>query len=185
MIDVKNKKCYCGTQLSKKYKPYCTQCFIFYNPGHVLSFRYKSKENFVFNKLFELDSNIKELSIRDKPVGGCSKRRPDLMLDLITHWICVENDENCHKNYEEVCENRRTMELYTDMSNRPMVLIRFNCDKYEDGNSLFIDGKEQIKIRCIREFNNRINELRNTINKYITFIPEKSITVEYLYYNKS
>jgi hypothetical protein len=62
--------------------------------------------------------------------GGCSKRRPDLLYDMYTHVIIVENDENSHKTYDEICENKRMMQLFEDLGNRPIVFIRFDCGNY-------------------------------------------------------
>ena len=41
----------------------------------------------------------------DKQIlGGCSKRRPDNLIEMLTHVIIVEVDENCHINYNTTCE---------------------------------------------------------------------------------
>jgi hypothetical protein len=67
--------------------------------------------------------------IFDKAVdGGCSKKRPDILIDLLLYSIIIECDEGQHKNYE--CENKRTMQLFEDLGNRPLILIRFNPDRY-------------------------------------------------------
>ena len=39
--------------------------------------------------------------------NGCSKRRPDVMIDCGTHVISVEIDELKHSSYESICENKR------------------------------------------------------------------------------
>ena len=42
-----------------------------------------------------LKENFKDLVFEfDKIVGGCSKRRPDAYIDLFTHVIVIECDEN-------------------------------------------------------------------------------------------
>ena len=67
----------------------------------------------------------------DKTVSnGCSRRRPDLLLDLGYQIIIVEIDENMHTGYDCSCENKRTMELSRDLGHRPIVFIRFNPDGY-------------------------------------------------------
>jgi len=77
------------------------------------------------------------------------------------------------------------MEIFQDLGNRPVILIRFNPDKYiEDGETIpsCFDGTNLRK----REWNKRIKELVKTINKYYILdeIPEKEITMEYLFYGK-
>ncbi len=168
-----------------KYEGHCLRCFIYLFPDKKVSRNYKVKENHIFDAVIELlPDDLK--TIRDKKVGGCSQRRPDLMIDLNSHWICVENDENAHKDYDNLCENKRLMELYTDMANRPMILIRFNCDKYSNGQGLFKMIKSGLLvIRSQKDFKKRINKLVETINKYIdSEPPEKAITIEHLYYDE-
>jgi hypothetical protein len=91
-------------------------------------------------------------------------------------------------NYDTTCENKRTMELYTDMANRPMVLIRFNCDKYVKNNikykGLFTLNKiDAYTIADTKEFNTRIKVLVDTIVKNTKVVPDKAITTIYLYYS--
>jgi hypothetical protein len=186
-VDVKHSMCnHCNSVISnKKYNYYCVRCYIYLFPDKPISKKYKIKENHIFDALSELlPKNIE--FFRDKTTGGCSKRRPDLMIDMGSHWICAENDENSHKNYADICENKRTMELYTDMGSRPMILVRFNCDKYSEGQSLFkMCGKTGIfVIRSKKEFQKRITKFSEVINKFIeSEPPEKAITTEYLYYD--
>ena len=71
--------------------------------------------------------------IADKKVqNGCSKRRPDLLLDLGTHVIIIEVDENKHDTYDCSCENKRLMELSQDLDHRSVNFLRFNPDHYID-----------------------------------------------------
>jgi hypothetical protein len=67
---------------------------------------------------------------------GCSLRRPDLLLDMGSHVIIVEVDENKHSTYDCSCENKRLMLISKDLHHRPIVFIRFNPDGYtgEDGS---------------------------------------------------
>ena len=55
-------------------------------------------------------------------------------MDLLTHVVIVECDENQHKSYIPECENRRKMELFRDVGFRPVVFVRFNPDGYRGGN---------------------------------------------------
>jgi hypothetical protein len=186
-VNVKHKKCNeCKLTIvsNPNYEGYCTRCYIHLFPDKPASRNFKVKEKHIFDTVLKL-LPVNLILSRDKIVGGCSKRRPDLMIDMESHWICIENDENSHRNYDISCENKRIMELYTDMANRPMILIRFNCDKYSGGKSLFKLNNYQIfVIRSKKEFNERINKLVELITKYIkSEPPERAITTEYLYYN--
>ncbi len=62
--------------------------------------------------------------------GGCSRRWPDLFLDMGSHIVIVEVDENKHDTYDRTCENRRLMEISQDLNHHCLVMIRFNPDGY-------------------------------------------------------
>jgi hypothetical protein len=130
MVDVKSKRCLeknCDTQVkNNKYKGYCVRCFIYKFPDVKISRYYKVKENHMTD--FIKDQFKEEVKVFDKQTGGCSKRRPDVCIDKFTLVIITECDENQHR--ETSCENKRTMELFQDFGNRPIVFIRFNPDSY-------------------------------------------------------
>jgi hypothetical protein len=90
--------------------------------------------------------------VNDRRIGGgCSEKRPDFFIELLTHVIIVEVDENAHISYAPICENKRVMELSEDIGHRPMVLIRFNPDANSsspscwgyDGNGLAVVKKSR------------------------------------------
>lgn len=179
-----------------RYYPLCEACFSYTNPGSELVTAYKVKERYLSDTLKDYFKDMEITLTFDKKVdGGCSKRRPDVFIDRLTHTIVVECDENQHKNYE--CENKRTMELFQDLGRRPMVLIRFNPDSYtrisgEKQSSCFkplieIDDIHRKKFYNIekQEWARRLDQLIPTIQKYIDIdtFPNKEITIETLFYN--
>jgi hypothetical protein len=139
--------------------------------------------------------------IFDKSVeGGCSKKRPDVLIDLLLYSIIIECDECQHKNYE--CENKRTMQLFEDLGNRPLIIIRFNPDSYKGDlssspeNNTKIEGcfKPLTKVEDIHkqkfydlnkeEWKRRVDILEEVIRGKITEdIPEKEITEIKLFYD--
>jgi hypothetical protein len=133
MVNVKDKTCksyLCSTRVHEKYDGYCLFCYMNLFPDKPVSRNYKTKEyavvDFVKNKFPTFDwKSDKKIS------GGCSKRRPDLLLDFGYQIIIIEIDENQHINYGCSCENKRIMELSQDVGHRPIVFIRFNPDEYE------------------------------------------------------
>lgn len=185
MIDVKRKICiqeHCDSSCNKKYKGYCLRCFMYNFPDEKISHNYKLKENHVRD--FLNDNFNKQLIIFDKVVGGCSKRRPDAYIDLFTHIIIIECDENQHQDYS--CENKRTMELFQDFNNRPMIFIRFNPDSYilngKKIKSCFQINNSGIQIiKDFKEWNNRLNKLKEIVEYNIKNIPEKELTNEFLF----
>jgi hypothetical protein len=142
------------------------------NPDIEIPRRYKTKEYLLAEELKEFNF------IQDKRIeGGCSKRRPDFLLDLLTHTIIVECDENGHKAYDTTCEIAKLNETFTDLADRPMVLIRFNPDKYND-KSCFDKECRLIK----KEWNKRIKVLKKEIKRVIKEIPEELITTKCLFF---
>lgn len=132
MVDVKNKRCksdWCFTHVQEKYEGYCLFCFMNLFPDKPVSRNYKTKEYAVVE--FVKDRFSSYDWITDRIIsGGCSKRRPDLLLDLGYQIIIVEVDENQHIDYDCSCENKRIMQLSQDVGHRPIVFIRFNPDDY-------------------------------------------------------
>ena len=136
MIDVKNKTClndWCDIRVTDKYDGYCLFCFVHMFPDKPTSRNYKTKE---FAVVEYVKTHFPDLSwITDKKiVDGCSKRRPDLYVDLGYQILIIEVDENQHGSYDCICENKRQMEISKDFGHRPIVFIRFNPDSYIKNN---------------------------------------------------
>jgi len=196
MVNVISKSCkseWCTTQVQTiKYDGYCLFCFINLFPGKPVSRNYKTKEYAVVEFVMSVFPDVDWVA--DKRVnGGCSKRRPDLILDLGYQILIVEVDEDQHNNYDCSCENKRIMELSQDMGHRPIVFIRFNPDKYErngenitscwgqDKNGIFVVKKSKKD-----EWNQRLNVLEEHINYWIDpqNITNKTVEVIQLFYDE-
>jgi hypothetical protein len=193
MIDVKHKKCktyLCDKRFDKKYEGYCLFCFINTFPDKPVARNYKTKEKFVSDYILE---NFSSLKIKkDKIVeGGCSKRRPDVLIDLGHRIIIVEIDENQHTDYDCSCENKRIMELYQDLDYRSIVFIRFNPDDYIDEKGDKVTscwntnnkGIFQVSKNKQKEWNSRLDSLKNQINYWIENESDKAIETIHLYYD--
>ena len=194
MVDVKHKNCkslWCSTRVQEKYDGYCLFCYINLFPDKPVSRNYKTKEyavvEFVKTKFPTLNW------IADKIVsGGCSKRRPDLLLDLLYQIVIIEVDENQHTEYDCSCQNKRIMELSQDLDHRPIVFIRFNPDDYEkDGTNISSCWGQDKKGICIvkktkkNEWTERLNVLETQIKYWITpeNITNKTIEIVQLFYD--
>ncbi len=173
--------------------PLCQACFCNKYPDHKKSTLYKIKERYLRDELINRfpDADIK--LIFDKIVdGGCSRRRPDVLIDMLLYSIVIECDENQHKNYE--CENKRTMQLFEDLGSRPLILIRFNPDGYIDSNNNKLEGcfKPLTKIEDVHkkkfydlnegEWTRRMDILEKVIREKIN-IPSKEIDEIKLFYD--
>jgi len=193
MIDIKHKQCktyLCYTRVTNKYKGYCLRCFMYMFPEEPVSRNYKTKEKEVVDRIKE--SLSKYDWVYDKRIqDGCSRRRPDMFLDMGDCIIIIEIDENQHGEYECSCENKRLMEISQDVGHRPIVFIRFNPDDYKDESGKNVTscwGENKNGILAIKknkkmEWENRINRLLEEIEYWIENKTEKMLEVIQLFYD--
>ena len=194
MVDVKHKTCkseWCLTRVQEKYDGYCLFCYMHLFPDKPVSRNYKTKEYAVVEYIKKRFPSLNWIA--DKIInGGCSKRRPDLLLDLGYQIVIIEVDENQHIDYDCSCQNKRIMELSQDLGHRPIVFIRFNPDDYEKDGKIISScwGQDKKGITVVKkskkeEWNQRLNVLENHINYWIN--PEnttnKTIETIQLFYD--
>ena len=183
----------CETKKISKYDGHCAFCYVNLFPDKPNSRNYKTKERSVTE--FILNTFPEYTWISDKKVeDGCSLRRPDLLLDLGYQVIIIEIDETQHKSYEEICNNRRTMEISKDLDHRPIIFIRFNPDSYKDSMNKQInscwkinkDGLCSLNKNKKNEWNNRLDKLKLTIDYWCdeNNKSEKTIEVEHLFFDE-
>jgi hypothetical protein len=195
MIDFSHQLCktnLCYTRVNDKYEGYCLNCFIHIFPDKPVTRNYKTKENEI--KEFILKSFPDRTWICDKKIqDGCSRRRPDILLDLGYQTIIIEVDENQHIDYDTSCEKKRINEIYSDLGDRPIVLIRFNPDEYiiKNEKKLSCWGVNKIGIYTIKktyqkEWSNRLEKLKNTITFWLnpTNIVNDMVEIVYLFYDE-
>jgi hypothetical protein len=196
MIDIVHKKCkteLCNTIPSNnRYDGYCLRCFVYLFPDKPNSRNYKTKEISVveyIQKEFQNKTIITDKKVQD----GCSKRRPDILIDLGFQVIIIEIDENQHIDYDCSCENKRIMEISQDLGHRPIIFIRFNPDEYvnKDNNKITscwgIDkrGICCIKKTKIKEWNERLTILKDNIIYWINNESNKTVEIIQLFYDQN
>ena len=178
----------CRYQFVKKtsrFHPQCARCYYVTHPGVKMARNFKTKEIHFTQALMEQFPDLD--MIFDKQVSdGCSRRRPDVVIELFTHVVIVECDETQHRGYS--CENKRTMELFQDFGDRPIVFIRFNPDSYRDdsgtrvGGCFTLDEKGSLGV-CEEEWERRVDSLVSTIQHWLGNVPTKEVTEEFLFYD--
>ncbi len=194
MFDVKHKMCkteHCETRVGNKaHRGYCAYCYANEFPNSPLVRNFKTKERLVVDFI---KSIFKDYSWKfDKIIqDACSKRRPDIFLDLGYMIIIIEIDENQHRQYENICENKRVMEISKDTGHRPIVFIRFNPDKYKDKNNKNIPScfsvtktTGALKVTNDNKWNERLNKLKDTVQYWIDNKTEKTVEVVELFYDE-
>ena len=192
MIIIYSEKCksdWCLTSASRKCEGYCLFCFIHLFPDKKISHNYKTKEKEVANFIKKSFPDLTFIS--DRPIeDGCSKRRPDLLLDLGYQIIIIEIDENQHTDYDCSCENKRMMILSQDVGHRPIIFIRFNPDNYYNNNEhirscwkLTKNGLCVINDSKKTEWNQRLNRLHDEVNYWLINKTDKMVEVIQLFYD--
>lgn len=180
---------HCETRGIKKYNGYCLPCCIHYCPEIQVSRNFKTKENDVVQRVLEKYPDFNWIA--DKKIqDGCSKRRPDLLLDFGSHVIIVEVDENKHTTYDCSCQNKRLMEISQDIGHKPVVFIRFNPDAYvnQEGKKVTscwrINGYGVLDISKSKrdEWHTRIDMLLQQLEYWINNIPHKTVEIVELFY---
>jgi hypothetical protein len=187
MVDVKHKTCktyLCSTQVTEKYDGYCLFCYMHTFPDKPVSRNYKTKEYSVVDFVKTQFENVNWTT--DKRVyDGCSKRRPDMLLDLGYQIIIIEIDENQHIEYDCSCENKRIMEISQDLGHRPIVFIRFNPDEYNKNGKIITSCWSQNNkgVTCVKkskteEWQNRLTTLKEQIKYWIEPINKTNKIIE-------
>jgi len=193
MINVISLVCkseWCNNYANRNYDKYCINCFIHLFPDKPVSRNYKTKEKAVVDYII---STSDKSWICDKRVNdGCSKRRPDLFLDLGYQVIIVEIDENQHSDYDCSCENKRLMEISQDVGHRPIIFIRFNPDGYIDNNgckikTCWVPGKQTAILSVPKakqiEWQHRLDSLKAQIDYWMVHKTNKTVEILQLFYD--
>jgi len=119
--------------------------------------------------------------------GGCSARRPDAYLDMGEFSIIVECDENQHRGPSYSCESLRTMTLFRDAGNRPLVVVRLNPDSYRDSVGILHPGcftptPTTLKLD-VDAWNRRVGALVAALHTHMNNPPTREVTEELLFYD--
>lgn len=193
LTTLNNLKCYsefCDEKGYIKYDKYCKHCFINLFPTDSRFTNYIRKEKLVYNFLKKYYCKRITKSFNQTIENGFLKYRPDILINLSTHAIIVEIDENQHKNDDYSCENKRICTIISELGQISCVFIRFNTDKYSLKNGAIYEScfKKNnygvIEISNKIDWENRLEKLKETIDINICNIPKKSITTIYLFYDE-
>lgn len=180
----------CETRAStSRYQGYCLSCFIHVHPDMPNCRNYKTKET---ETVFRIVSRYPDLSwiINRRVPDGCSRRQPDLQLDMGTHLIFVEIDENRHSSYDCSCEHKRQMEISLDVGHRPIVFIRFNPDAYRALDGSLVNscwkinghGISVVSETKVEEWETRLDALFRQVQYWVDNPTDKTVEIVELFY---
>lgn len=194
MVDVFHKKCtstWCLTRANPKYEDYCVFCYTNIYPDKQIMLNYKTKEKSVVDAVVSTFPDVSWVSDK-RVINGCSKRRPDLLLDLGYQVIVVEVDENQYNAYDCSCENKRLMELSQDVGHRPIVFVRFNPDAYINCHNQMVascwcinnkTGILYVNKHKQAEWAIRLESLKMQIQYWLNNATSKTVEIIQLYYD--
>jgi len=171
-------------------------------PGEPTSRNYKTKE-FAVYEFLKNDPQISQFDlVHDKRIfGGCSARRPDILLDFGFRVVIVEIDEAQHADYDTTCEISRLNQISIDVGYRQVVFIRFNPDDYRRADNTKVTscwapdsaGVLIVKKSKIEEWKQRLAKLREIVLKYSSVVANgcdrvhedsSMVVCEYLFFNE-
>lgn len=122
-----------------------------------------------------LESNGVVITQYDRRVdGGCSLKRPDIVVDCDSFIIVVECDEDQHSNYLCSCEQGRMVTLFNDFGGLPVCFIRYNPDSYTDNCGIRVTTKSPMA---------RQKRLLSLIRSMQLHPPSAMLSAVYLYYD--
>jgi hypothetical protein len=180
MVDVRHVMCktfMCDTRPIRD--GYCARCYIYTFPESKVTRNFKTKELAVREFITGAFPNL--TIIHDKRVD-CFLYRPDFSIDMGSHIVIIENDENQHERYDTSCENKRLMSIFQSFNSRPLTVIRFNPDRYDNIKSCW--GANGKLIGDGSAWRTRLEVLRVEIARAISAPPQKEVNVIHLFYDK-
>ena len=181
MVDVKNPRCntpLCDIILPGSSTGYCARCTAYMFPDRPS--RFKTRE-LKLKEYLETQYTDKTI-VHDKHVE-CHRYRPDFVFDMGSHTIVIELDENQHRAYDTSCDNKRLMSIFHGLSSRPMIMIRFNPDKYDSVPGCF--KKDGVLSGKGKEWNARTERLKARIDHWMITQPDREITIEHLFFDST
>jgi len=198
MVDIVKKKCnseWCNVRANSKYDGYCSFCYVQVTGKSTIR-NYKTKERAVVDYIQSMYPTLTWRYDHRVP-DGCSKKRPDVYLDLGYQIIIIEVDEHQHKldQYTCTCEQKRLADLYQDVGYRSIIMIRLNPDQYMDKDNQVVPSCWSIehvaqisrvpKGRSRTDWNHRLATLKDRIDYWLN--PEhktdEMVYIEQLFYD--
>ena len=185
MIDIINKKCksseFClGTLGNPKYKGHCSSCYQKLFPTDPLTFQIHSKTKEIAVRDF-INTNFEGFH-HDKPLwtGNCDcthRRRIDHRKLIGNTLLCIETDENQHKNYDKKDEEIRYDDVFM-LHGGKFIYIRFNPDKFKGKSGKYVNPMLYTRLPVLKEeIEKQIKRIENEENSELLEIIK-------LYYNE-
>jgi len=141
MVDVVNPRCAncLQTCANSSYGDgsVCALCYAVLNPGAKMKRDVQTKERTLHRWLVSFlaesaDWSHLRMEHNETVKGGRGKERPDFCIDLLSHVVILECDEDKHARESVQCRQLRAWAIFDSFHGRPVVFLRFNPDKYDE-----------------------------------------------------
>jgi hypothetical protein len=176
----KNGQSYCQSSGYKKYRDYCANCFanLFPLDPLTISIRKKTKEITVrdfINRNFEGFQH--DIPLWTDNCDCTHRRRIDHRKLIGNTLLCIETDENQHKNYDKIDEEIRYDDVMMIHGGK-FIFIRFNPDQYTE-NGIKKNPQTKTRLDALqKEIDKQIKRIENNKNTEL-------LEIIYMYYNKN
>jgi hypothetical protein len=174
-----------SVRANRKYRLYCTRCHLGLNPDDPLTGQYDLKRTSFLN---ELTSTYPDMIIDKTSLSRYSTRVPDAAIELDTHVILIEIDEDAYAPHDAFCDVDTLMEIKKRIADKHLVMIRVNPDRYTSDQHkairpIFETVKGVYKMNKT-EFNRRLSSLRDSIRDIVACPPSKPISMIQICYTE-
>lgn len=116
------------------------------------------------------------MSVDKRVPESCDGERPDFLFDLQSRFLIIECDENQHMHISQDCERLRMINIGQSLGGVPVVFIRYNPDKYRDGDGTFgIVSKR-------RRLSKLVEMAKHVKTEWEPNKPDQLVFVSYMYY---
>jgi hypothetical protein len=149
----------------------------------------EERAEILFYNWFQEYSDFTKAFIHNKSVSGYSTKRPDFHGFIGFHFIIIEIDENQHRTYDQLNEEKRMIELsyaiHSTYEKHRTFIIRLNPDVFKT----FPFGPcRHISLENRRDYLFQILEQFNILGKivdhpWLTQFEKQGVYVLYLYYD--
>ncbi len=184
-IECKNNNIGCpyNIRANPKYDNYCVNCFINEYPKDIRAI-YARKNTYELIVRDYLITEIKDYDfIHNKPLwlDNCEcihKRRIDFRCLINDTLLCIEVDENQHKNRDINDENIRYDDLFMIHSGK-YIFIRFNPNMYSINSKIIKDNNLLYRLNILK------TTIIDTINKIKIYKNNDLIQIIKLFYDEN
>jgi len=168
----------------------CALCYAVTHRKAPMKRDLQTKERALLAWLEALMANApSHLSMRHDQVvsGGCGKERPDFCIDVLSHVVILECDENKHARELPECRQQRAWRIPDSFGGRPVVFLRFNPDRFVDKQgavhpSCFALKRGVLTLARETAWLKRLGLVEARLRYHLCTVPDAHIVEEFLFY---